>query len=93
MKKGLILIVFFLLLKWNLGFAQTSEAINKLHHQLTIAKGDTSRINAQIALCLLHRLGNTDSALIYGQQALESANRINYLQGEIGALSFMCIVT
>ena len=45
----------------SIGFTQTKEAVDSLQHQLAIAKDDTSRINAQIALCLLYRLGNTDS--------------------------------
>lgn len=77
----------------SIAFSQTSEAIDDAQHQLAVAKDDTSRINAQIALCLLYRLGNTDSSLIYGQQALQSAQQINYLPGQILALSFMCIVT
>src|SRR6478735_7923940 len=88
-----IFIFIFLANSWQSGFTQTSEAINSLHHQLAVAKDDTSRINAQIALCLLYRLGNTDSSLIYGEQALQAAQQINYLPGQIEALSFMCIVT
>ena len=57
------------------------------------AKDDTSRIDAEIGLCRLYRLGNTDSSLIYGQRALKSAQKINYYAGEIAALSFMCIAT
>jgi tetratricopeptide (TPR) repeat protein len=30
---------------------------------------------------------------MYGKQALESAERINYIPGQISALGFMCIVT
>ncbi len=78
---------------FSIGFAQTKEATDSLQHQLAIAKDDTSRIKAQIALCLLYRLGNTDSSLIYGEQAFQSAQQINYLSGQILALSFMCIVT
>lgn len=76
----------------NFGFAQTNEAIARLQHQLANSKDDTSRINAQIALCLLYRLGNTDSSLMYGQQALESAEKINYIPGQIAALGFISIV-
>jgi two-component system NtrC family sensor kinase len=77
----------------SIGFTQTKEAVDSLQHQLAIAKDDTSRINAQIALCRLYRLGNTDSSLIYGEQAFQSAQQIHYLPGQILALSFMCIVT
>jgi two-component system NtrC family sensor kinase len=92
MKKrfALILVVF---LSQSIGFTQTKEDVHRLHLQLANAQDDTSRINAQIALCLSYRLGNTDSSLAYGQQALESAERIKYIRGQISALGFMCIVT
>ena len=80
-------------LAFNFGFTQTREAVDSLQRQLANAKDDTSRINAQIALCLFYRLGNTDSSLMYGQQALESAEKINYIRGQISVLGFMCIVT
>jgi two-component system, NtrC family, sensor kinase len=89
-------IALILILVTSLGYfpgsTQTRQAIDSLHHQLTRATDDIGRINAQVALCLLHRLGNTDSSLIYGQQALETAIRINYFQGQISALGFMAIV-
>ncbi len=88
-----LLFIFLFVFIYSIGFTQTREAIDSLRHQLAIAKDDTSRINAQIGLCLLYRLGNTDSSLIYGQQALRSADQINYLPGQIQALSFMSIVT
>ena len=92
MRKEFVFILQFALVL-NFGFAQTRQAVDSLHRQLASAKDDTSRINAQIALCLLYRLGNTDSALMYGKQALESSERINYIPGQISALGFMCIVT
>ena len=39
----------------------------------------------------MHRLGNTDSSLLYGQQALKSAQQVNYAKGEMLALGFMSI--
>ena len=86
-KSTLILMLFIS----SVGFSQTPEAISNLKHQLAITKDDTSRINQQANLCLLYRLGNSDSSLFYGQQALESASKINYVQGKILALSFMSI--
>ena len=67
------------------------QTIDSLHHQLSFARNDTSRINTLIELCLQYRLGNVDSCLLYGQQALESAQKINYHQGKILALSFMSV--
>ena len=89
MKKKLVLIL--LLFVSNLGIAQTPEAIGNLQHQIAIAKDDTSRINQQAFLCLLYRLGNADSSLFYGELALNAARKINYVKGEVLALSFMSI--
>ena len=90
MIKSFLFTIFFLMV-CSIGFTQTREAIDNLQHQLAIAKDDTSRIKVQAYLCLLYRLGNTDSSLLYGQQALKSARQINYPTGEILALSFMSI--
>ncbi len=50
------------------------------------------KINAQIGLCrFIYRLGNTDSALFYGQQALKAAEKINYLTGQVSARGFMAV--
>jgi len=78
---------------YNCGFAQTKAVIDSLQRQLALAKDDTSRVNAQAYLCLAYRLGNTDSSLFYGQQALTTARQINYPAGEILALSFLSITT
>ena len=72
-------------------FTQNRKLIDRLHHQLATAKDDRSRIHAQINLCSIYRLGNTDSSVHYGQEALRSAQKINYPEGEILALSFMSI--
>jgi len=89
MKKNLLLLL--LLFASNFGFTQTPEAISNLQHQIAIAKDDTSRINQQAFLCLLYRLGNADSSLFYGEQALSTARKINYVKGEVLTLSFMSI--
>ena len=73
------------------GFTQSQKFIDSLHHRLAMAKDDRSRIHAQIDLCSNYRLGNTDSSVYYGQEALRSAQKINYPIGEVFALSFMSI--
>jgi signal transduction histidine kinase len=90
MTKKFILIVL-LSFVWSIGFTQTREAIDNLHHQLAIAKDDTSRIKVQIGLCFVYRLGNADSSLFYGQQALVLAQKTNYVPGEILARGFLSI--
>ncbi|HSN09866.1 MAG TPA: ATP-binding protein [Hanamia sp.] len=87
-----ITFIFLLIIRVVLCFSQTREDIDSLQRQLANAKDDTSRINAQVSLCLLYRLGNTDSSIMYGQQALKSAEKINYIQGQVSALGFMSIV-
>ena len=88
-----VIATFIFLFTWSIGITQTTEAIDNLLHQLAIAKDDTSRIKAQVSLCLLYRLGNTDSSIYYGQIALKSSDKIHYRKGEILALSFMAITT
>ncbi|MFI5185318.1 MAG: ATP-binding protein [Chitinophagales bacterium] len=75
------------------GITQTREAISKLYDQLATAKDDTSRVYANIDLCYAYRLGNADSSLFFGQQALVLAQKINDLPGEILARGFLSITT
>ncbi|HJP64124.1 MAG TPA: ATP-binding protein [Mucilaginibacter sp.] len=72
-------------------FGQTRNAIDRLQTQLRNAKDDTSKINAQVFLCLAYRLGNTDSALFYGRKALKESEEFNYLKGQVMARAFMAI--
>ena len=83
---------FLLSFACSIGFTQIREAIDSLQHQLVIAKDDTSRINAQTGLCYLYRLGNADSSILYGQQALQLSQQINYPAGEVWALALMSII-
>src|SRR5437764_10343098 len=72
-------------------FGQTRTAIDRLQTQFRTAKDDTSKINAQIDLCLAYRLGNTDSALFYGRKALIASEKSNYVKGQVMARGFMAI--
>ena len=87
----ILIIIIFLLIGSGIGYGQTKEAIDNLHQQLANAKDEIGRVDALVNLCLLHRLGNTDSSLLYGQQALTIAQKIKYPKGEVLALSFMSI--
>jgi len=84
-------LTFLLAFVCSISFSQTREVIDSLHQQLAAAKDDTSRIQLQIQLCYSYRLGNADSSVFYGGQALESARKINYSKGEILSLGFMSI--
>ena len=91
MKK--LAIIILLLIECGGGFSQSRHTIDSLQHQLANAKNDTSRIDILIDLCLQYRLGSADSSILYGEQALQLAKKINYPQGEILAISFMGITT
>src|SRR5450432_3405953 len=91
MKKALVFTMLFLMFNRGTGFAQRQEVIDSLHVQLASSGNDTSRIYAHIDLCYTYRLGNADSSLFYGQQALDLAQKINYPPGEILARGFMSI--
>src|SRR5665213_1148279 len=85
------ILTFLFAFACNISFSQTKEVIDSLHNQLAAAKDDTSRIQLQIQLCYSYRLGNADSSVFYGEQALKSAKKINYSKGEILSLGFMSI--
>jgi two-component system NtrC family sensor kinase len=57
---------------------------DSLKHQLAIGKQDTSQVQVLIQLCWISTL---DSAYIYGEQAVNLSQRINFPKGEIDALS------
>jgi two-component system NtrC family sensor kinase len=90
MIKHFTVTIFFLSLAI-IGFGQTRHVIDSLRHILHTAKDDTGKINAQIRLCYVYRLGNTDSALFYGQEALKASEKINYLQGDVQVRGFMAV--
>ncbi|HEY2722307.1 MAG TPA: ATP-binding protein [Chitinophagaceae bacterium] len=85
--------IFLFCIACNGLFAQTRDTTDSLQYRLANAKDDTSRIKAQLALCLAYRLGNTDYSLLYGNRAMEEAVKIGYVPGQILALGLMCIVT
>ena len=89
MKVKILNLTILLLLVSGSCFAQRKEVVDSLKSLLTTTKNDTTRIYAQIGLCNQYRLGNIDSSRFYGQQALELARQINYLPGQILALSFL----
>ena len=86
-----LVISFLFMFVYTIGFTQTNEEIIDLKHQSAVAKDDTSLIKAEIDLCYVYRLGNTDSSLLFGQHALTLSEKINYPKGEILALSFMAL--
>jgi signal transduction histidine kinase len=72
-------------------FCSVCTAQNKftdsLIHQLSTAEEDTSRALIMADLCYFYRYTNIDSAIIYGQSALELSRTIKFSRGEADALN------
>ena len=89
--KLLTLILFFALLG-RIGFGQSRQEVDSLRHKLAIAKHDTNRVLILVELAGKYQNANPDSALIYGQQALDLAQKIKFLRGEARAFLTLGVV-
>lgn len=72
------------------GFAQNTQGrliLDSLKRQLTIVKHDTSRVLIMAELSLRYRTPKPDSAMFFGEKALNLAQQIHFPQGEIRALA------
>ncbi len=90
-KKFLFIVI--LTFSWAFSISQSIDTIASLHHELAIAEDDTSRINSLLAISYEYRLGNADSAIFYGKQALEQSKKIKYAKGEVLACGFIAIAS
>ena len=88
MKKKLIFPVFFAFVFIN-GYAQPKENIDSLKHELSFETKDTSRVIILYNLCGAYWNYLPDSALKFGQQALDLARQINFPKGEASALVYL----
>jgi two-component system NtrC family sensor kinase len=77
---------FHLALVWSICTAQTVSKIDSLKRELLTVKADTSRMQIMLELRIQYDLVNVDSTLLYSQQALNLAQRIQYSKGEARAL-------
>ncbi len=73
------------LLSGSFCFAQSRQEIDSLKHELAIAKHDTNRVLLMAELATNYQNTNPDSALKYGQQALDLAQKIKFLRGQARA--------
>ncbi|HKI47097.1 MAG TPA: ATP-binding protein [Balneolales bacterium] len=89
MKVKILNLTILILLLTGSCYAQTKEVVDSLKSMIATTKNDTTKINAQIGLCNAYRFGNNDSSMFYGQQALKLARKIDYIPGQILALSFL----
>jgi hypothetical protein len=55
--------------------------IDSLKHELTIAKEDTNKVEILATLCNLYSVYHADTAITYGQHALQLSEKLNYEKG------------
>lgn len=83
-----LLTLFFLLaLTCTCGFAQNRQVIDSLKQELAIARHDTSQVQILVKLGANYREAKLDTSILYAQQALDVAQRINYPKGKAMALN------
>src|SRR6185436_6242098 len=77
------IIVFIIILLTTITEAQQSNQINidSLKQQLTIAKEDTIKVQILAELCISYSVDHPDTAISYGQQALQLSEKLNYEKG------------
>jgi two-component system, NtrC family, sensor kinase len=84
MLKGLLplLFLFFSFIKIS---AQQKSYGDSLKQELAVAKEDTNKVKLLIALGGVYQWSYPDSGILYGQEALQLAEKLNFVDGEIGA--------
>ncbi len=85
-KNILIVSIFFIVIT-----AKAGEAIDNLEYKMAQSKG-ADRVNLLCDLCWEYRFISGDTALVYGNQALELAKQINYNKGVAQAYNDMGII-
>ena len=87
MKK--LTLTLFLTLICGFGFAQNQQVIDSLKHQLALSKPDTNQVNILNDLGRLYRQIKPDSTLIFSEKSLDLARKLNFIIGEVNALTRM----
>lgn len=80
-----LFLAFLLALIGTVGFTQSRQEIDSLRHELARAKHDSNRVLALVELAFIYQNANPDTALRYGQQALDLAQKIKFLRGQARA--------
>lgn len=65
----------------------TYQFRDSLKHELVMAKNDTSRVLIMAELSKAYNGFNSDTINLYGNKALELAQRIRFFRGEASALN------
>ncbi len=88
MKK--IVLATILVVSWCICYSQTEQDLDlakQLRQELAMTTQDTSRVTILTNLCNFYREYNQDSSIIFGNQALALAQRINFPAGEANVLN------
>jgi tetratricopeptide (TPR) repeat protein len=81
MYKRYLLSGFLLLALFISSRSQDAGKINAIKRELANVSPGIARVDALSTLCFHYSVANTDTAIIYGKQALELATKINYAKG------------
>lgn len=85
--KKIFILAALLMSAWLESFPQnTDRHMDSLKHLLSISKDDTSRIRRMAEICHDYGYADYDSALVYGQKALELSVQNKYPRGKARAL-------
>src|SRR5215469_6398196 len=86
--------IFFLWLTLLICFPEAicqNNYLDSLRQRLTTVKEDTARVNTTFNLALLYSISSPDSAVMYGTQGLQLAQKINYKSGEASCMGALCL--
>ncbi len=86
--RGIFILLLCLFLKPGLSVGEINESLQ----QKLNAKPDTNKVKALSDLCFEYRLVSADSALMFGEMALELANVLNYPKGVAQAYNDLGII-
>lgn len=87
------LFAFFLFTLFNSsGLGQNRQEADSLRHELAIAKQDTNRVLILVELAINYQNANPDSAMLYGKQSLDLAQKITFLRGQARAYHSLAII-
>jgi Signal transduction histidine kinase len=89
--KGLTVLNFILFLSFSLFKPASGEIKNSIQDILN-AKADTNKVKQLSDLCWNYRFKSADSALIFGQHALQLAQQLNFAKGIAQAYNDMAII-
>ena len=81
---------WLLLFSYSTAVGQNSNE-ESLKHRLITVKEDTARVNALMDLGFFYAFRYPDTAVTYGMQGLQLAQKIGYKLGKAGSLSILCL--